>query len=394
MPDQNYGMAYLQPMEAMQRMDQQAQLHPLEVLHKQALTRLDQAQAGAMELSQQMQQSGLKALEGFQFDKSSPSKSLLEMGARLAPSQPVLAEKMIAAAATAMQREGQAEAAKVLAGERQAKLARAKTEAILGAYRGLSSTDPASLARARDLATLQGGMAEMPPEELRDAIEHVEGILKSGGPLAIESLIRQTATAHDLIQVDLKKQQLKLKEKEEADREAHRRETERLGREREARQAAKGTADGKAGKGPAPKLSQGEFAKDAKAEIARDALLMRGNAADKLGWERDIAGKVLEKIEASVRERQSNPNIPIKPREQALREAVSEVKGLVKQDSGVMGRLMSALGKDVEGTPTRMPTKELPSDLKNFKPEEGVIYTRGGVKYKYDSARHGLAKVE
>lgn len=354
MAGENYGMAYLQPMQAMQQMDQSAQMHPLEMLHKQSVTRLNEMQASGAELSQQLQLSGIKAMEGFKYDPTSPSKSLLDMASRLTGSgQVVLGEKTFTAAGMAMQREQQAEHLKLLDDERKVKTAGARMGIMNSAYGNLTSTSPEMMGLARQSFVTQMAAAGAQPAEIEEAVGSIEDAIKKGGPQAVEYLRRRGMTMAQQATDKLGQQRLELSKKAEGERERHNKELEQATRTREAgmadRAAAKAKAGGTSVKESRSRLSIGEAKKLAASEVAADPILTTGEGADKLAWSQRIGQRGVELVEASEREHAQNNNIPIVPLTEAVRRAKGEILAGVKQDPSTMGRLMERLGGKAGG---------------------------------------------
>lgn len=352
---ENFGMAFLSPLGEMQRQDIERQKAPFEIQHMQSLSRLQKAQADSAELQTTMARQGSKALEGFQFDAKDPTKSLLEMAGRVAPSQPVLAEKVIQAAQMSSYRDAAAQAAKAQAAQRMMATAKGKMDALFSAYADLPSLDEESLGLARQQVSLQFQSMGADPQEIQEATQMIENGIKKHGLAAVKWLHDRGMSAYQQAQTAMKTEEEARKKKREQDLEEHRKERERLAREKEERLATQAAAREKAGGGTGSRGSAGgkegrprypgkDLLSTSVAAVEGDPLLSTGDKGDKLSWARRVAEKTQAKVDASHAERQKNPNVPLLSWDDARTQALSEVKAAVKQEPGVLDNLLKRPG--------------------------------------------------
>lgn len=371
MPGENYGMAFVQPLGALQNMEIEAKKAPVELQHMEALTRNAQANAGAVEFATQMQKSGLEALKGFEFDQKDPVGSLLSMGSRVVTTQPVLAEKVMGMAALVAQRQATADAAKALEGKRMIELGRAKAEIIARAYGPLPSLSEEMLGMARNLVVKDMKTLGVSEAEINDAIATTEAQVRKNGPQAVEYFRQRSVSTYQALMAEHRKQMEEDADRRMTETERHNREVERARLAAEERLRGKLEDDAKAGKGnpkePRPRLSSIEAVKTATALVLSDEVLGTGAPADKLKWARTIGQAAVEKVDASYAARMKNPNIPLVKMEDALREAADEVKARVKQDPSLFQQAASKVGVNLgAGTAKELQPKPGSPGLSDF----------------------------
>lgn len=347
----DFASAFIGPLGEIQRQELGAAEAPFRLEHLKALSELAKTKAAGAQLHQSMEQAGMKALEGLSFDQKDPAKSLFEMGSRLMPVQPLLSEKVFAAASLAEQRQMRAEQFGALAVDRKMKTAAAKVQAVNSAYGNLSSTSPEMLELAREVFRQEMQAAGAEPAEINSAIGTVEQAIKTRGPEAIKYFHDSSMKTLDKLRAFHMQQQEEIATKRLAETERHNIAVEDRLATAEARRAAKAEADVKAGGGvkspkadPRPRLVVGQVMKMAASLVNGDEDLKTAEDADKFRWANTIGQKAIEKVDGSYADRLRNPNLPLKPLDLALHEAIEDLRPSIRRDPTALQKFGGLLG--------------------------------------------------
>ena len=352
-------MGFLAPLGEIQRQEIEAKRAPAELEHMQALTRVNQANAGALEAAEHLRVTGQRAMEGFQ-PTGTASKDLLEMAMRQARvGNFVQADKLSAVSVLALQRETQAEVARVKEAEQKAALGKRQLDAIMQPYLGLTSTTPEGLAAARKLAVMRGQAAGMKPEEIAEAIKVPEQAIATGGPLAVEQMLRSATSAHDLINVKINEMKVGVQKKLADDLIRHRRTTESQTAARDAAREQRVASDTKAGSARVGAVTK-DLRDSARFEISRDPDFEDLPFADRGAYAERIASGAMEKVEANKLERNKNLNIPPLSRSDAILETLGEVKRDLPKKRSFLDRFKSEPEKAPKPDITQAEYKALP----------------------------------
>lgn len=379
-------------MGGLQQQDINAAKAPVELQHLKALSRLQTAQAGEAEQRARTSADYLAAMKDFVPQGETTSQKLMSFGMRVAPYQPMMAERAMAHADQAAHREAQRDAQGALADARRAKTAEASLGVLAETYGTLPDAGSPMLPLARMNFVKRMVAAGEPEEQAMAEAKQIEEMLQKGGPDAIKYLHQQGMTAYQQEQARQRERAAQEQAKRNADLQAARQarlELQRTAEERRQRDSdarvKAGAPGGKGGDKGATKYPDSKLVASALGIVKADPDLKAMDGVDQVNAARRIA-------ETAQDLRRTNPAIPWE-RAQADALEILKKSGQIKTEKGFLDNLTGGEGKKTYRPPAASKPEKLPDDLKGFKAEKDKVYQRGKSLYRLKADGTALERI-